>query len=117
MPDWKDLVLSWSELQALPAPWSAALAQWRGIYFIYDVERQAGYVGSASGTENILGRWRNYVRTGHGNNLELRASDASDLRFSILQRTSPDLEPPEVIALEATWKKRLHTRDFGLNRN
>lgn len=35
----------------------------------------------------------------------------------ILQRTSPDLESADIIALEASWKERLHTRAFGLNRN
>lgn len=117
IPEWNEIVLSWPELQTLPAGWRSALAQWRGIYFIYDTRRSAGYVGSAYGEENILGRWRIYAQTGHGGNRELRQSDFNDLRFSILQRTSPDLEPADVIALEATWKARLHTRDHGLNRN
>ena len=43
--------------------------------------------------------------------------DTTDLRFSILQRTSPDMEAHDVIALEASWKARLHTRETGLNRN
>jgi len=34
-----------------------------------------------------------------------------------LQRTSPDLEAADVVALEASWKARLHTRECGLNRN
>jgi hypothetical protein len=34
LPDWKDLILSWAELQALPSSWQSTLAQWRGIYFI-----------------------------------------------------------------------------------
>ena len=55
--------------------------------------------------------------TGHGENVGLRQSEATNLRFSILQRTSPDLEPADIIELEATWKARLHTREFGLNRN
>ena len=79
--------------------------------------RRAGYVGSAYGAENILGRWRSYAKTGHGGNRSLRASAPADLRFSILQRTSPDLEASDVIALEASWKDRLHTRQFGLNLN
>lgn len=41
---------------------------------------------------NILGRRRAYAQTGHGGNRELWASDFEDLRFSILQRTSPDLD-------------------------
>jgi hypothetical protein len=72
---------------------------------------------SAYGTDNILGRWRSYAQTGHGGNLELRKSQSTDLRFSILQRTSPDLEAADINALEASWKERLHTRQFGLNRN
>lgn len=117
MPRWHDLVLSWRELQALPPAWRSALAQWRGIYFIYDAARGAGYVGAAYGEENILGRWRDYARSGHGGNVALRGSVATDLRFSILQRTSPDLDVADVIALEASWKARLHTREFGFNRN
>lgn len=117
MPDWRELILSWVELEALPSGWASVLAQWRGIYFIYDTRRQAGYVGCAYGQDNILGRWREYARTRHGGNRELRNSDPADLRFSILQRTSPDLEAREIIALETSWKERLHTREFGLNRN
>ena len=117
MPDWQGIVLTQAELQNLPASWQSALSQWRGIYFIYDAGRQAGYVGSACGSENILGRWRDYARTGHGGNKELKDSAAGDLRFSILQRTSPDLDSEAIIALEASWKQRLHTREFGLNRN
>jgi hypothetical protein len=117
IPDWKDMVVSWNELQALPASWRAALAQWRGVYFIFDVERRAGYVGSAGGADNLLGRWLNYARSGHGGNRELRASIPANLRFSILERTSPDLDPASVVALEASWKERLQTRQFGLNLN
>lgn len=117
MPDWQEIVLGWHELNCLPESWKTALAQWRGIYLIYDTGRRSGYVGSACGAENILGRWRSYARSGHGGNRELRGSKPGDLRFSILQRTSPDLGPAEVVALEASWKERLHTREFGLNRN
>ena len=117
MPDWKDLVLTWSELEALPSSWGAILGQWRGIYYIHDTARNAGYVGSAYGHDNLLGRWRAYARSGHGGNKELRNSAPSDLRFSILQRTSPDMDANDVIALEASWKARLHTREVGLNCN
>jgi hypothetical protein len=117
MPDWQDIVLTLAELQSLPASWKSALSQWRGVYFIYDTALRSGYVGSACGTENILGRWRDYARSGHGGNHKLRSSRPEDLRFSILQRTSPDLEAAAVVRIEASWKERLHTRSFGLNRN
>lgn len=117
MPDWREIVLGWNELSALPASWKASLAEWRGIYLIWDTVRNAGYVGSAAGSENILGRWQDYASTGHGGNIELCKSNPADLRFSILQRTSPDLEPADIQRIEAGWKDRLHTREFGLNRN
>lgn len=77
----------------------------------------AGHVGSACGTENIHGRWRDYVRNGHRGNRELKDSRPEDLRFSMLQRTSPDLVTEAVVALEPSWKDRLHTRAFGFNQN
>lgn len=97
--------------------WHSCPSRGARVYLIYDVNRRAGYVGSAYGAENIHGRWRDYARNGHGGNRELRNSRPEDLRFSILQRTSPDLEPDAIVALEASWKERLHTRESGLNRN
>lgn len=117
MPDWQDIILTHAELHSLPRAWQAALAQWRGIYYIYDRARRAGYVGSAYGTDNIFGRWQSYAKSGHGGNARLRRSDPADLSFSILQRTSPDLEAADIIRLEASWKARLHTRAYGLNAN
>lgn len=117
MPDWQDIILTHAELQSLPASWQSALAQWRGIYFIYDTRQGAGYVGSACGADNIFGRWQNYAKTGHGGNINLRRADPADLKFSILQRTSPDLEPADVVRLEASWKERLHTRAYGHSAN
>ncbi len=117
MPSWDELVMTRADLEAMPKDWQAALAQWRGIYFIVDETDGKGYVGSAYGSENILGRWRDYARTGHGGNVGLRERADHPLRFSILQRVSPDMDPADVIELEASWKRRLHTRDLGLNRN
>lgn len=117
MPPWDALSLTWEELKVLPRRWKAALAEWRGIYFIFDVSDGKGYVGSAYGTDNIVGRWLNYAASGHGGNKELRKRDPRNFRFSILQRASPDMEANDVIRLEAKWKDRLHTRKYGLNEN
>lgn len=117
MPTWDELMLTWQELSLLPRSWRASLAEWRGVYFIFDLARAAGYVGSAYGAENILGRWLAYASTGHGGNKQLRTSMTTDLRFSILQLTAPDLHPTDLIRLEGAWKRRLHTRGYGLNDN
>lgn len=117
MQAWDQLVLGWTELKALPQAWRARLAEWRGIYLILDESDGKTYVGSASGEENILGRWLSYACTGHGGNVQLRDRDPKHFRYSILQRVSPDTERAEVERIEKTWKDRLHTREFGLNGN
>lgn len=117
MPEWNRLNLSWQELRLLPRKWRETLSHWRGIYFILDVTDGQGYVGSAYGKDNLMGRWLNYATTGHGGNKQLRKRQAENLRFSILQRVSPDMEADKVIDLESSWKERLHTREFGMNDN
>jgi hypothetical protein len=117
MPAWERLTLNWGDLAVIPRSWRERLRQWRGVYFIYDTTRRCGYVGSAGGDDNLLGRWTNYADTGHGGNKLLRASDPAALRFSILQRVSPDLAPDQLVGIENAWKERLHTREFGLNDN
>ncbi|RYG14304.1 MAG: GIY-YIG nuclease family protein [Burkholderiales bacterium] len=118
LSDWQSLVLSWQALQALPSSWKRALGEWRGIYYIFDKGAEKGYVGSAYGTDNLIGRWTNYAVTGHGGNRLLRARNPEDFSFSILQRVSPDMDVNEIVALESSWKERLHSRaPFGLNDN
>jgi hypothetical protein len=117
MPPWDQITLTWEDLGVLPAKWKDALRQWRGVYYIFDVRIGRGYVGSACGTDNLLGRWLNYASSGHGGNKQLRERKPSDFVFSILQRTSPDMDRDEITRLESSWKDRLHTRDYGLNDN
>ena len=118
MPEWDAINLTYDELCVLPKRWKSALAQWRGIYYIFDTSDAKGYVGSAYGEDNLLGRWLNYAARGDGGNRLLRQRDPRKFRFTILQRVSPDMEPNEVIQLESSWKDRLHTRQpFGLNAN
>lgn len=118
MPNWEELQFTWAELQVLPKRWQAALAQWRGIYYIFDKSDCKGYVGSAYGEANLLGRWLNYAASGHGGNSELRKRTPTDFSFTILQRVSPDMDATDVIGLESSWKMRLHTRrPHGLNDN
>lgn len=102
----------------MPTRWKLALAQWRGVYFIYDKATRMGYVGSAYGVDNLMGRWTHYAASGHGGNRLMRAREPKDFIFSILQRVSPDMDADEDIALENNWKERLHTRALlGFNDN
>ncbi|CAO3405476.1 GIY-YIG nuclease family protein [Azospirillum palustre] len=118
MPDWTELLVAWAELSVLPRRWCAALSEWRGIYYIRDTSDGRGYVGSAAGAENLLGRWRNYAKTGHGGNRLLLDRNPDTFVFSILQRTSPDMPKDDIARLETSWKVRLGTHaPAGLNDN
>jgi hypothetical protein len=118
MPAWNEIDFTWEDLRALPKRLKAVLAEWRAIYYIFDTSDRKGYVGSAYGEANLLGRWLNYAADGHGGNRLLRGRDPRNFRFTVLQRVSPDMDAAEVIRLEATWKERLHTREpVGLNEN
>ncbi len=68
--EWDEIVLKWEELGILPMRWKSALSEWWGIYFIFDASEGKGYVGSAYGESNLLGRWMNYAVSGRA--LELR---------------------------------------------
>lgn len=117
-PDWRDMILTAPRLSALPPKWEQALRHWRGVYLIVDERDGKRYVGSAFGKENILGRWRAHVERedrGVTSALSRRATDK--FRFSILELLAPSASKEEVEAVEAGWKRRLHTREFGLNEN
>ena len=118
LPKWDEIILSSADIDCMPLNWEIAMSQWRAIYLIFDGSDGKSYVGSASGSSNLLGRWRDYSLTGHGGNKWLKGRNLSDFRFSILQRLSPDTETEEVVKIENNWKRRLHTiYPEGLNDN
>ena len=118
MGEWDKLDLTWVQLGAFSTMLKSKLAEWRVIYYIFDTSDRKGYVGSAYGESNLLGRWQDYFASGHGGNALLLRRDPENFRFTILQRVSPDMEERDVILLESSWKLRLHTRHpYGLNDN
>ncbi len=117
-PEWDEISLTWDQLHILPTTLRSALEQWRGIYYIFDDSDGKGYVGSAYGRDNLLGRWQNYAASGDGGNRLLQQRDPSHFQFTILQLVSPVMEPEDVIKIESSWKDRLHTHTrHGLNAN
>jgi len=116
MPRWAVLVVSHAQLETLPRSWREELSRWRGIYYILDTADGKGYVGAAYGEENIYQRWiLGYSKSGDGGNKLLKGRDASGFRYSILQILPHDMLKDDVQRVEETWKRRLHTREFGLN--
>ncbi|MEK7706501.1 MAG: GIY-YIG nuclease family protein [Verrucomicrobiota bacterium] len=118
MPKWDEIDLRWEELGILPTRWKSKLREWRGVYYIFDTSDGKGYVGSAYGEDNLLGRWENYAATGHGGNRLLRQREPRNFRFTILELDAPNRNASDVQRLEGSWKQRLHTAaPQGLNEN
>lgn len=118
VPAWDQFTPTIAELKVMPRRWLDALRHWRGIYLITDLLDHRQYGGSAGGQENLLQRWLEYAKIGHGGNKHLRGRDSAKFRFSILQRLSPDDDQRTVVAAETSWKERLQTRwPDGLNEN
>lgn len=115
-PDWREFVIDTANLRAIPRDWAARLREWRGVYLIVDESDGARYVGSAYGDEELLQRWQAHVRKDRGITAELGKRDPKNFRFSILQVVEPGLDKDAVVRIESNWKWRLHTLDFGLNR-
>ena len=73
-PGYDKVNISWQELSRVIEKdnWKTALQNQKGIYLLTDISNGKMYVGAAYGETMILGRWRAYVKTGHGGNVGLK---------------------------------------------
>ncbi len=101
----------------MPPSWREALRATSGVYLLACPKTREHYVGSAYGVDGFLGRWREYVSTNHGGNVGLKARDPSNWIVSVLEVAGSAASDAEILAMEETWKLKLHSRDMGLNRN
>lgn len=101
--------------------WHKMLSSINAVYLIVDTTDGQQYVGSASGKEGLLGRWKTYAQNGHGNNkklkeiLENEPERLKKFRYSILQIYPSTLTKAEVVKEEMNYIDKLGTRAFGLN--
>lgn len=116
-PGFGNLLLSLNALGNLPPSWRVALSAVRGIYLLTCPKTKELYVGKASGQQGFWGRWQQYFLTGHGGNVGLKGRDPSDYQISILEVCGTGMVEAEIDALESLWKRKLQSREMGLNKN
>lgn len=103
--------------------WHRMLASVAAVYLILDTKTGQQYVGSASGTGGLLGRWRAYAKNVHAGNKQLKALAAErpglaqDLQFAVLQTLPLASTSKEVVDHERRHKAKLGSRAHGLNSN
>lgn len=125
-PGYHNVLLTYDELVAMVRyevtnrMWHQRLEAVAGVYLIVDTGTNKQYVGSATGSGGILGRWKDYARSGHGGNVKLRelveadGSSLQRLKFSILQTLDKGMTRQEVLDIEYLQMRKLGTRN-GLN--
>jgi hypothetical protein len=89
------------EVDGLPVGWLGPLQATRGVYLLVHRSTGAQYVGSATGADGFLGRWRSYA-DGHGGNISLKklGNAADQFDVGILETVSSSAAVEDVIALE-----------------
>jgi len=128
-PGYLELNLTYRELKSIindPTAngiWHNMLSSVGGIYLILDTKDGMQYVGSASGKEGILGRWKVYANNGHGGNkklmeiIESEPNRVQKFKFTILQTLPRTLTKNEVLFEESKYKDKLGSKAYGLNLN
>ncbi|MCW0483954.1 GIY-YIG nuclease family protein [Gaoshiqia sediminis] len=116
-PGFMNFIEPLSQLKKLPASWISVLKNSRGIYLLTCPKTKEQYVGSASGKDGFWGRWQDYIQTGDGGNVALKNRDTSDYQVSILEVAGTSANIEEILGMEYRWKKKLQSREMGLNRN
>ena len=106
-----------SKIGALPVSWIESLKASRGVYLLTCPRTQEQYVGSATSADGFYGRWLGYVATNHGGNVALKSRDPSDYQVVILEVAGSFATAAEIIDMETLWKRKLQSREMGLNRN
>lgn len=116
-PGFLNFIEQLSRLERLPRAWTTALRAAKGVYLLSCPKTKEQYVGSASGGEGFWQRWEEYTRNGHGGDIALKSRDPSDYQVSILEVAGTASTMENIIAMETRWKRKLQSREMGLNRN
>jgi len=122
-PGYDKVNISWADLCRVVQKdnWITALQNQKGVYLITDISNGKKYVGSASGQDMILGRWKAYVNSGHGANVELKQLSfdhiKQNFRYSILDIYKSTIDDQIILERENWWKEVLQSRKFGYNQN
>ena len=122
-PGYDKVDLSWTALKRVikKENWKTALQNQKGVYLITDGSNGHKYVGSAYGENMLLGRWKAYVKTGHGGNVGLKKLSIghikTNFRYSILDVYKSSTQDKIILERESWWKSILMTRQFGYNEN
>lgn len=131
-PGWDEVNITYQELKAIiqnpdgNPDWAQFLRSHDGVYLILDNITGRQYVGSATGEHaGLWGRWTGYANDGHNGNklleellIERGDSHKQNFTFSLHHVFARGaMTKKDVLDYESLLKRKLGSRDFGLNAN
>ena len=129
-PGYDKVRLSFEQLETVinqnKKDWVAALENQKAVYLITDTHNGKLYVGSATGDHGmLLQRWKNYVKDGHGGNVDLKALVEKEgfdyvkknFQYSILENYNAKVDDHVILERESWWKDILQSKKHGYNKN
>jgi hypothetical protein len=116
-PGFLDFTEQLTRLVTVPLTWRTALSSVSGVYLLVCPDTGRQYVGAAYGEGGFWSRWEAYVRSGHGGNVRMRELPPADYHVSVLEVSPSSASLEDVMQTEARWKRKLRSREFGLNAN
>jgi hypothetical protein len=121
-PGFHDFLWQINNIHAMPEAWKEHLRHSKGVYLLSCPKSHKLYVGSASGYDGFLGRWKHYTESEDGGNkllIEHNKSCKSGYYVSLLEIAASSDTREMILEKEASWKQKLLTRisSFGLNAN
>lgn len=125
---YEDVVLNYVQLKTIinsnNPEWKSRLESCNCIYLILDKSNGKQYIGSTYNTKGIWGRWSEYAKTGHGDDVELKKCIDSDPKYAeknfqwcILETLPIKILQDQAIERESLYKRKLGTRIYGHNKN
>lgn len=125
---YEDVMLNYTQLKTIinsnNPEWKSRLESCNCIYLILDKSNGKQYVGSTYNTKGIWGRWSEYAKTGHGNDVELKKCIDSDPKYAeknfqwcILETLPIKTLQDQAIERESLYKRKLGTRIYGYSKN
>ena len=125
---YEDVMLNYTQLKTIinsnNPEWKSRLESCNCIYLILDKSNGKQYVGSTYNTKGIWGRWSEYAKTGHGNDVESKRCIDSDPKYAeknfqwcILETLPIKILQDQAIERESLYKRKLGTRIYGHNKN